>query len=491
MQYPLLALGSAIAFLIIGCGSSSSSPTTLQSVLVSDAYVVNAKVTAGAVNAYEDKTREIPGWYQFEEPISENITVSGGVNDINPSNGRANNGEPYTPILKAPAYYQNVNPFTTMMLINKQEAEEKYPNAYAYNPSFNFDVVKLSIENLSIAKENAKAALELSAMNTPKRVLNLRIINGEEVETNNPTWEFIVSIQLFNSHSCGGSLIDSQWILTAAHCITDYNGDPLSWNPTAYIGSYSLSIGGINVEADNIYPHPQYSPETINSDIGLIHLKKPITRVSPIALNHTIPINDTMVQVAGWGNTKIHGSNYPDNLMQVTMPVINFQTCNDSYEYLTDSMFCAGYMDGSKDSCQGDSGGPLIQNNKLSGIVSFGGSDTQACGAPDFPGVYTKVANYIDWIESYTGPLSSSSSPSLSSSSSFSSSSSLSSNSSSSLSSFSSLSSNSSSSLSSSSSSSNPNLEEIFLEIDEAKNLIEINDIIIKYMGYYNGVYSE
>ena len=466
MRNSLYALSGAIAFTLIGCGSSSSSPSTLPSVLVSDAYVVDATVKSGDAQAYEDTNRSA-GWYQFTSPLTndENITVIGGVNDIQPPNGKADIGEPYAPTLQAPIYYKNITPFTTMMLRNKQVAREKYPNAYAYNPSFDFDVVKLSEQNLSIAKENAKAALELSAMDSPKSVTNLRIINGEKVATNDPTWRFIVSLQFYNRHSCGGSLIDSEWVLTAAHCIT-----ALKSYPTTYAGSYSLSVGGISVKADNIYPHPQYNTDTVNNDIGLIHLKTPITSVTPIALNHSLPLDESIVQVAGWGNTLTHGENYPDDLMQVAMPVINFDTCNNSYKGLTNTMFCAGYMDGSKDSCQGDSGGPLIQDNKLSGIVSFGGSNEQACGAPDYPGVYTRVANFIEWIESHTGALSSSSS-SFSSSSSSSTSSTISS--------------------SSSSSSSNPDLEEIFIEIDEAQNLLEINAITIKYMGYYNGTYSE
>ena len=453
MRYPLYSLGSAVAFFIIGCGSGSSSSSTLHSILVSDAYVVNATAISGDAIAYEDSNKGA-GWYQFEEPINEDITILDGVNDISPANGKADAGEPYTPQLKAPSYYQNINPFTTMMLLDEQAAKVNYPNAYKYDPSFNFDVVKLSEQNLSIAKENAKAALELSAMDNPKYVINLRIINGEQVDVNDPTWKFIVSLQFFNNHSCGGSLIDPEWVLTAAHCITDYSGNALRRYPTTYAGSYSLTIGGITVEADATYPHPQFDLNTVNNDIGLIHLKTPITSVAAIMLNHSVPIDESIIKVAGWGNTISDVSSISDNLMQVAMPVINFETCNNSYGNLTNSMFCAGYMDGSKDSCQGDSGGPLIQDNKLSGIVSFGGSDTQACGAPDYPGVYTRVANYIDWIESHTGPLSSSSAPS-------------------------------------SSSSSSSSFEEIFLEIDEAQNLYEINDIVIEYMGYYNGVYPE
>jgi hypothetical protein len=439
--------------MLIGCGGGSSS-VTLPSVLVSDAYVVNATVSSGDIISYEDYSKGA-GWYQFEQSIDKEITVENGVNDIN-DNAQADSGEPYAPILRAPSYYQHITPFTSMLLRDPSSMQERYPNAYHYDPSFNFDVVKASEQNLAIAKENAKAAIELSAISSARKVTNLRIINGEKVLVSDDTWRFIISIQYNNSHSCGGSLIDPEWILTAAHCITNYNGSPVKNLPSNLAGTYSLLIGGTRVQADAVYPHPNYDSVTVDNDIGLIHLKTPITNVATIELDSQVPQDNTLIKVAGWGDTDPdqYVSEYPDDLMEVTMPVINFKTCDNSYIGLTTNMFCAGYMSGLKDSCQGDSGGPLIQNSKLSGIVSFGGSDTQFCGAPNYPGVYTKVANYIDWIEDHTGALESSSS-------------------------------------SSSSSSPSADLKVIFDAIDNAQNLDELNSIVAPSMGYYNGFYSE
>ena len=80
--------------------------------------------------------------------------------------------------------------------------------------------------------------------------------------------------------------------------------------------------------------------------------------------------------------------------MVAMAPVVDANLCQQRYfpEPITDNMFCAGL--GGTDSCQGDSGGPAVINNELVGVVSFG----KGCAHPQFPGVYTKVRNYIDWI---------------------------------------------------------------------------------------------
>jgi trypsin len=95
------------------------------------------------------------------------------------------------------------------------------------------------------------------------------------------------------------------------------------------------------------------------------------------------------------------GEDYPEDLQEALLPIVDFDTCNSdtSYEgYLTENMFCAGYLDGRKDGCQGDSGGPLIVDNTLVGIVSWG----NGCAQENFPGVYTKVQNYASWITETT-----------------------------------------------------------------------------------------
>jgi len=240
----------------------------------------------------------------------------------------------------------------------------------------------------------------------------LRIIGGTEVDASDRKWEFIVSHQYNNNHYCGGSLIAPQWVLTAAHCWHDSNGNFIPLDSTGDkigVNDYNLSLLTL-YDIETVYVHPDYNHAATDNDLTLLKLVNPIENITPVILDHTSPLIAGLESwVAGWGTMTSGVNDSPDILMQVSTPIIDFDTCNTSYTSLgyplTSNMLCAGYMEGGKDSCQGDSGGPLISDNNgewvQSGIVSWG----VGCAEPEQPGVYTKVQNYLPWIESYTGPL--------------------------------------------------------------------------------------
>ncbi|KAB5553821.1 hypothetical protein PHYPO_G00043120 [Pangasianodon hypophthalmus] len=235
--------------------------------------------------------------------------------------------------------------------------------------------------------------------------LNTKIVGGEDAAPG--SWPWQVSIQSGGSHFCGGSLINENWVLSAAHCFQSITAPEI----TIYLGMESLEGTNPNMQktgTSSIINHQEYNSETNDNDIALVQLSSSVNftnYVMPVCLaasNSSFP-GGTNVWVTGWG--KIASSvnlPSPKTLQEVQVPIVSNSDCAKAYGSgsITDNMMCAGLTQGGKDSCQGDSGGPLVVNINgtwvQAGIVSFG----NGCALPKIPGVYTRVSQYQDWINS-------------------------------------------------------------------------------------------
>ncbi|NXW88597.1 CTRL protease, partial [Alopecoenas beccarii] len=226
-----------------------------------------------------------------------------------------------------------------------------------------------------------------------------RIINGHNAVPGSWPWQVSLRSRL-GSHFCGGSLINENWVVTAAHC---------EFNPYSHVvvlGQYDRSSRVESVQVKSVakvVTNPNWDSKTLNNDIALLKLSSPAqlgARVSPVCLPPAnLVLSDNLQCVTtGWGRDSIYSQASAVLLQQVSLPLVSQSQCTQYWgNKITSSMLCAGAAGAS--SCQGDSGGPLVYQNDgiwtLIGIVSWGNS---YCNV-NVPTIYTRVSKFRSWID--------------------------------------------------------------------------------------------
>ncbi|XP_012162058.1 uncharacterized protein LOC101458538 isoform X2 [Ceratitis capitata] len=246
-----------------------------------------------------------------------------------------------------------------------------------------------------------------------------RIVGG--VEAPNGQWPWMAAIFLHGPKRtefwCGGSLIGTKYILTAAHCTRDSRQKPFAARQfTVRLGDIDLSTDAepsapVTFAVKEVRAHERFSRIGFYNDIAILVLDKPVRKskyVIPVCLPRAgrAPPKERLpgrrATVVGWGTT-YYGGKESTTQRQAELPIWRNEDCDRSYfQPINENFVCAGYSDGGVDACQGDSGGPLMMRFDSRwvqlGVVSFGNK----CGEPGYPGVYTRVSQYLDWIRDHT-----------------------------------------------------------------------------------------
>ncbi|KAK7865647.1 hypothetical protein R5R35_006904 [Gryllus longicercus] len=230
-----------------------------------------------------------------------------------------------------------------------------------------------------------------------------RIING--IQASRGQFPYQAALYLNGRSFCGGSLISTRWVLTAAHCASGINSF------TVYLGAQNLNAanedGRLIIETTSKIVHPSYSSLLISNDVALVNLNQDVplsNYIQTISLaTGSNLFEGSASRVSGWGKTSDASNSVSPQLNYVDLTIIANSVCAQTYGTLIvrSSTICASGTEG-RSTCNGDSGGPLIDqaSGKQIGIVSFGSSAGCASGAPS---AYARVTSFADWISSNSG----------------------------------------------------------------------------------------
>ncbi|XP_050332589.1 serine protease SP24D-like [Bactrocera neohumeralis] len=243
--------------------------------------------------------------------------------------------------------------------------------------------------------------LALTLISSSYAAPNGRIVGGADADIGQ--FPHQVSLQREDgSHTCGGSIISENYVITAAHCVVVGNG--IEPYPARYyqvrVGSIQRTLGGQLLKLKRIIVHKGYG--NFLNDIALLELEKPLVfteNIQPIELaEEEVPSGEDVI-ISGWGRLSTSGP-IPNRMQWNTLTALNTEECEEAIQMGDDSLICLAHNP-NNGACFGDSGGPATYKGKLVGLSNF---VYNGCGSEN-PDGYTKVAyaDHREWIRENAG----------------------------------------------------------------------------------------
>ncbi|XP_038218615.1 trypsin-1-like [Zerene cesonia] len=240
----------------------------------------------------------------------------------------------------------------------------------------------------------------------------LRIRGGNVTDTKN--YPYMAAIIINGRLWCAGTIVDVNWVLTAAHCLNYV----LHVSPMKTLGQYvKVRVGsprphegGVLMEVAGAVRHPKFEEEPVpHADVALLKLAENLEFTPDINLIKIYegmkePYSQSFVVVTGWGMTRGTDTSFRDqtpDLLSARLKVRTRHYCRDAYQLVngfqfTPDFFCASLRNGTRDACLFDAGAPAVQHNRLLGVMSFG---PERCGHEYQPAVFIKAFYFRDFVK--------------------------------------------------------------------------------------------
>ncbi|XP_058840803.1 trypsin-1 [Topomyia yanbarensis] len=276
----------------------------------------------------------------------------------------------------------------------------------------------------ALYKKGVHSQINFSSSPCASSTRQQRIVGGHDSARGQTT--YIASLMKRGGHFCGATVLNERWFLTAGHCVCSGLNKPVRHSQIkAILGLYKISEFHRNTIEDvgnsqstayeitikTIVSHPEYSCSLPYNDIALLESSKliffdqhvrPICIASKYDASGLVEGKSAIVSGWGWNNENQKDGSKPDILQRAVVDVFSNDDCEIFYRdgnrprSISDTQLCAGKRAGGVDSCWADSGGPLVSDDDvLIGIVSTG----IGCARAGFPGIYTRVSEFINWID--------------------------------------------------------------------------------------------